>query len=172
MPIKFDLSKHRHNRIFIETGTYKGDGVKLALKAGFDIVCSIEIDLKRCQENMVRFKDNNNVFLYHGDSSVVLNEILNEIDEPCTFWLDAHYDYDGSTRGKELTPIRTELDIICNHSIKNHVILIDDLRDFDRFKHYPGISYTLKKIKEINKDYEIEYLEGIIKNDVLKAYIK
>ncbi len=172
MPIKFNLSKHRHNRIFIETGTYKGQGVKLALKAGFDIVCSIEIDLKRYEENMLRFKDNKNVFLYHGDSSDVLKEILNNIYEPCTFWLDAHYDHDGSTRGKELTPIVKELDIIQEHSIRNHVILIDDLRDFDRFKHYPGIPYTLKKIKEINKDYTIKYLQGHIKNDILKAYIK
>jgi len=172
MPIKFDLSKHRHTSIFIETGTYKGHGVKIALESGFDIVCSIEIDKKRYEENLLRFINNNNVFLYHGDSSDVLKEILDNIDEPCTFWLDAHYDYDGSTRGKELTPIVKELDIIQNHSVKNHVILIDDLRDFNRFKHYPGIPYTLKKIKEINKDYTIEYLQGIVENDVLKAYIK
>ncbi len=172
MPIQFDLLKHRHNGIFIETGTYKGQGVKLALEAGFDIVCSIEIDKKRYEENCLRFIDNSNVFLYHGDSSTVLKEILDNIDEPCTFWLDAHYDFDGGTRGKELTPIVQELDIIQNHNIKNHVILIDDLRDFNRFKHYPGIPYTLKKIKEINKNYTIEYLEGIIQNDVLKAYIK
>ena len=172
MPINFDLPKHKHNRIFIETGTFTGMGVKKALKAGFDKIYSIEIDLKKYKNCVKRFQSHKNVFLYHGDSSMVLEEILNDIDEPCTFWLDAHYIYDGGTRGKLFTPIKKELDIIQNHSIKNHVILIDDIRVFDTAKDYPQMTEMLKKIKEINNDYEIEYLNGHIKNDVLKAYIK
>ena len=171
MPLNFDLSKHKHNRIFIETGTFHGHGILKALKAGFDIICSIELDKKRFDSNIKRFKKNKNVFIYHGDSAIVLKEILNNIKEPCTFWLDAHYSADGATRAKLLTPVKEELITICNHSIKNHVILIDDLRAFES-KDYPGMAYTLKKVKEINKDYTIKYLNGHIKNDVLKAYIK
>ena len=171
MPIKFDLSKHRHNKIFIETGTFAGYGVKKALEAGFEKIYSIEIDLKKYKNCVKIFKNYSNVFLYHGDSSIVLKEILDNIDEPCTFWLDAHYCADGATRGKLFTPIKEELDIIQNHS-RNNVILIDDIRVFGRDNDYPQIIQLLKKIKEINEDYEIEYLNGHLEGDVLKAYIK
>ena len=56
MPIQFDLSRFNNNRIFIETGTYLGDGVAHALKCGFKVVVSIELDKKRYEAAKKRFK--------------------------------------------------------------------------------------------------------------------
>ena len=48
MPIKFDLQQfYAKDRIFIETGTYIGDGVKTALRSGFEYIYSIELDTDR-----------------------------------------------------------------------------------------------------------------------------
>ena len=55
MPIQFDLSEYK-SPIFIETGTYNGDGVVKALEYGFEQIYSIEIDKDRyeyCKKKFV-----------------------------------------------------------------------------------------------------------------------
>ena len=43
MPIKFDLKEFNNNNIFLETGTYIGEGVKKGLDSGFKNIISIEL---------------------------------------------------------------------------------------------------------------------------------
>ena len=45
MPINFNLKKYK-NSVFLETGTYQGDGIKKALEAGFEKIYSIEINFQ------------------------------------------------------------------------------------------------------------------------------
>ena len=108
MPIKFDLSKYKKN-IFIETGTYMGEGVDYALVQGFEKVYSIELDKERYLECKEKFKENSNVFIYEGDSSVVLKEILKSIDESCVIFLDAHYCADGSSISEKMVPVKRRI---------------------------------------------------------------
>lgn len=42
MPLKFDLKKYL-NKNFVESGTYKRDGIQKALNAGFQKIYSIEV---------------------------------------------------------------------------------------------------------------------------------
>jgi hypothetical protein len=185
MPIKFDLNKFNNNRIFIETGTYVGNGVKKALNSGFKRIFSIELDKKRYLECNRKFKDNKNIKILHGDSGIVLKRLLSLIKEPCTFFLDAHYCGEALEECVEIAdkwcPMSEELDAILNHPIKTHTILIDDMRCIDnthidektgKSVGFPGKENLIKKLKEINPNYKIEYLQGYIKDDVLVAYIK
>ena len=66
----FDLGKFTNNDIFIETGTYGGDGVREAIKVGFKEIYSIEFDRKRYENCKNLFKHNENVKIIHGDSSI------------------------------------------------------------------------------------------------------
>ena len=180
MPIKFDLKKLNANSIFIETGTYMGQGVIKALTSGYKEVHSIELDTKRYESNVKRFKNKKNVHLYHGNSGIVLHNIMKKIKEPCVFWLDAHYCGDGAEMAEKWCPLKEELQAILNHDIKTHTILVDDMRCMD-LQHidvktqkpvdFPGTKNLIIKIKEINPEYKITYLNGHIKNDVLCAKI-
>lgn len=186
MPIRFDLSKFNNNKIFIETGTYVGDGVQSALDAGFKKIFSIELDKQRCKAAIKRFRgQKKNVKILYGDSGSVLPKLLKLVKKPCTFWLDAHYCGEALEEGIAIAnkwcPMEEELEAILNHPIKTHTILIDDMRCID-LQHidvmtglpvgFPGKQNLLKKLKEINSNYTIDYLPGHIPNDVLVAYIK
>lgn len=151
------------NRVFIETGSMGGDGIQQALDEGFEKVYSIEIDhqwWRHCQE---RFKDVPNVHLLLGDSAQMLGPLLKIINEPVTFWLDGHV-------GAESTPLLTELEVIKNHPIKNHKILIDDLRDW-KMKYHGFNTDTLKGLlMKINPKYTLKLEDGWKPNDILAAY--
>ena len=118
------LSKYK-NSIFVETGTAHGGAVKLALKLGFKVVYSIELDEGRYQYNCEQFKDeisNGKVVLINGDSLEVMNSIISYLYVPATFWLDAHVD-DGPC-GKKKCPLYDEIEIIGQSKIKKHTLLL------------------------------------------------
>lgn len=170
------------NPVFIETGTFKGQGVRAALKDGFKRVISIEISnyyYSLCRE---KFKDNKNVELHFGDSVLLLPEILKDTNERCTFWLDGHY-HEKITRAGILTeiemipvPLMEELKIIGKHHIKNHTLLLDDMRlvrNKDEWKDFPYCICDIEEmIHTINPKYDISYIDGYGKDDILVAQIK
>lgn len=192
MPINFDLSKYAYNTIFIETGTYTGDGVKAALKSGFKHIYSIELDKDRFDKCTRKFRGNDNVTIIHGDSSVQLALLMEKITEPVTFWLDAHYCGDGAEIGEKWCPLKEEFDAIHSHAIKTHTILIDDWRcmnnthvDYTWQKQttkgsmdtvddkggkdvgFLGKNNCLTRIREINANYKFTYEKGFVEDDVL-----
>lgn len=168
-----EVFKRHWNPVFIESGSCLGDGIENALQAGFTEIHSIELLPSYYQLCCNRFQNNPYVHLYPGDSSVVLNEILEHIDQRATFWLDGHYSWNGTARGDTNTPILAELACIANHHIKNHTILIDDVREFGTVEFdFIELEDIIKVIKEINPDYEISYEDGYICNDVLVAEIR
>ena len=85
-----ELAEKYNCKIFIETGTQSGENISLVSKH-FDKCFSIEIDEGWFNMAMENNKDNDNVYLYHGCSSVGLSEILEDIDEPYIIFLDAHW---------------------------------------------------------------------------------
>lgn len=163
------------NHYFVESGTYAGDGIKMALDAGFQEIFSIEILPQYYKNCITKFANYNNVHLILGDSVKIFPEILKKIDAPATFWLDAHFcSYDGKRQREgyiaKTTSLEEELLAIRNHPIKEHTILIDDVRLFDT-AHMERIS--LKKVKDllrsINPDYRIFFIDGSYPNDILVA---
>lgn len=147
-------------RVFFETGTWMGDGIALALRAGYLEIHSIEINPQYLALTRKRFKDHKNIFLYLGDSGKDLLSRIRNIDEQITFWLDGHNGF-YDPNGKKNTPLLAELEQIGEHHIKNHILIIDDMHCCEK----PLFDYMTKddiiaKIKEINPNYMIYYVDG------------
>lgn len=116
---------------FIETGTYRM-GTTLWAASYFERVFSIEAHLERYRANAAHPWEERDVpvSLWHGDSAILLPQILKEhIHERALFWLDAHFmDEDGYASE---CPVLAEIRAINEHPYANqHVILIDDARLF------------------------------------------
>jgi hypothetical protein len=161
----------QNSRIFIETGSYKGEGLEEALNFSFEKLYSIELHKSLYEECLKKFKDNNKVELFYGDSGTILFNIINHINNKITFWLDGHFSGDHTAKGIKISPIMEELEQIKNHSINYHTIMIDDIRYVKQGYYEMTMIDIIKKIKEINNNYNIIFEDGVEKNDILIAYI-
>lgn len=164
------------NKIFVETGTYLGDGVKKALHAGFKEVYSIELDTHLYKECLKKFVGFPHVHLFYGDSSFALRDIIANINEPVTFWLDGHQ-CPPYKDGRKNCPLIEELEIIKEHPIKTHTIVIDDMHCCNT-ELFDGLSQQdlIDKVLEINQNYAITFQpggdDGEYPHNVLVAEIK
>lgn len=167
---KLSLFQQHLNPCFAETGSCEGDGIRTALQAGFNNVISIELLLSSYNYCFSLFKDDVRVKLYTGDSAFILWDIIKGIDCCITFWLDGHSS-GGSPKGHVSSPLIYELEQIKKHPIKNHTILIDDLRSWSRGNPEIGfdISDLKDKILEINPFYEFSLADGYFEKDILVA---
>ena len=116
MPIVGDLLvKHRGaSDIFVETGTFLGDGVRKAIDARFPAIYSLEIDAGLVERNRAQFAQHPQVTIVHGDSSKDLGALVAPLAGPITFWLDGHYSSNPLTgyNPEHICPILLELDQI------------------------------------------------------------
>jgi hypothetical protein len=160
------------NPVLIETGTYFGDGIAMALQVGFKEVHSIELSPYFFKLSSDRFKGNPAVHLYQGDSSVKLKEVLKNIDQRATFWLDGHFSEGITAKGATRSPILQELAAIAEHPIKNHTILIDDIRQLGTIHFdYVELIDLVEALMKINPDYRLSFEDGFVPNDILVAEI-
>ncbi len=140
-------------RTFVETGTAGGGTVKKMLSY-FDTLYSVELDPILFEKGMQKLGTNPKVTLLKGDSGTVLKEsILPHLSGPALFWLDAHYSGTGTAKAALDTPIVEELLTIFAHPIKKHVIVIDDMREFNGTHDYPHLSELKKIIAEKAPEY-------------------
>jgi len=176
MTMKFDVSKYLTS-CFIESGTYHGKGIIRAIKAGFKVVYSIEVleaSKHIAENNLQSYHKDAVINLYLGDSIHILPQILENLTERATFWLDGHGGYDGAGACEKNCPLYEELDAIEKHYIKDHIIMIDDLRIIRNGAwgthnvNEAGIMYRLKKI---NSDYKFFYEDGAEDRDCLVAVV-
>ena len=152
--------------IFVETGTYEGEMVN-AIRKIFETIYSIELDYELYNSAKEKFSKYNQISIIQGDSSKILPLILSKIDQPCLFWLDAHYSGGFTSKGEIETPILTELSHILNNSKFDHVILIDDARCFIGLNDYP----TLKELKKLISKKRPNY-SFIVKEDIIRIHKK
>lgn len=173
MPSNVDNFKKFKNELFIETGSFYGEGIQQAIDAGFENIISIELSPKYFSICVNRFNFNPQVKIVFGDSYKVLKEILPQINKRITFWLDGHHSCEDTALGDFWAPLIQELDSIKNHHMKNHTIIIDDMRCWvDPNDNHGFVTNDLiEKLKEINSDYKLEYLDGAQEKDILVAYI-
>lgn len=172
------MPSHKHifakylNKYFIETGTFEGQGVEYALDVGFDHVRSVDINYASYTDNLVKFNYNPRVQLYHGPTETKLWEMIKDIDVPATFWLDAHWSGEGTPMSDKKCPLLEELEVIKNHLVKNHTIMIDDIRccgtDYFDFITKEQLE---AKVREINPNYVITYEDSWEKNDIMVCRI-
>jgi hypothetical protein len=173
MPSNIENFKKCPNNIFIETGSFLGDGIQQALDAGFSKVISIELSDKYFSICKNRFSNNSNVSIIKGDSFLVLPSIMENVNEQVTFWLDGHHSCGDTALGEHWAPLMQELDVIKNHIVKTHTIMIDDMRCWEEPNAVHGFykEDIFKKLLEINSEYKFTYEDGLQENDILVAHI-
>jgi len=176
MPANNEIFKKYMNPAFIETGSYLGDGIQSAIDAGFNKVYSIELSPLHFHNCVERFKYNLKVHLVLGESHKELEALLKNINTPVTFWLDGHYSGPHTAKGEVESPLLQELEIISRHHIKNHTILIDDLRCWSIENHGFNTAILKDKCLDINSNYKFTLENGYDKgqtfiDDILVAYV-
>ncbi len=152
-------------KILIETGTYLGDMVEVQKKR-FDKIISIELGSDLYAKAKERFKNDKNIVIIQGDSARVLPEVILSINEPAIFWLDGHYSGGITAKGEIECPIMGELDAIFSGKIKDHILLIDDAREFKGINGYPTIEKLSGYVKSKNEKYQIE-----VKHDIIRCVV-
>ena len=158
-----DVGIKKDCKYFVETGTHFGGSVSVALELGFEKVLSCEMMEDRYRHCMEKFKDDDNVFLYLGNSVSSFPYMMKNIDQKSLFWIDAHAEGGG-------VPTFEELDFIKTLPTRNHSILIDDVPIY-----FAGeMKKKLKnKLLSINPNYTI--VEYQIRDDVgyvMGAYVE
>ena len=146
---------------FYESGTYLGEMVE-AVKDLFTTIYTVELDNALYKQACKRFKKDKHVQIVEGDSGKVLPEIIENKEEPILFWLDGHYSAGMTAQGDEYSPIMKEILPILNHPVKEHVILIDDAREFVGKDGYPDLENFEKSVRDLRPD-----LSFSVKHDVI-----
>jgi len=168
----------------VETGTFKG-GSTVILAEFVEHVYSIELNPEYYAEASTRMvkefdydrifsedyvsgyiKDSKHITLFHGDSPTVLRGIIDQLETPTLFYLDAHWD--------EYWPILDELKAIGKHS--DCVVIVHDIKVPEGLQGYEqyvgakldknganieavGLDFDLIKepLMAINPEFEISY---------------
>jgi hypothetical protein len=149
-------------RVFVETGTFAG-GMIDAVKGRFQRVLSIELDTGWHSRAVERFRNDTHVTLLMGDSALRLPEVLASLNEPALFWLDAHYSGPVTARGAIDTPIARELAAIRAHRGTGHVVLIDDMRDFQGRDGYPTVDELTAWIRQVDPGGVVDVRDDILR---------
>lgn len=152
-----DFAKKFGLKVFVETGTYRGNMVE-AMKPYFNQIYSIELGWELYEKARERFDGDRRIKIVHGDSGIELWKVLDSLDQPALFWLDGHYSDGVTARGNKDTPIIEELVSIFNSQQRGHVIIIDDARLFGTDPAYPSIDDLSKFVKanRPNVKFEVE----------------
>jgi hypothetical protein len=130
----------QYKRVF-ETGTLFGGTVQSLHKMPIEID-TIELFEPLYVDVKKRLGHITNARFHLGDSGVVLPQLLKDLKEPAVFWLDGHYSGEGTGQAGLDTPIIAELETIAAHPVKNHLVLIDDIRAFGQSKDYPTLKWV------------------------------
>ena len=149
-------------KTLIETGTYYGDTI-WRVRRDFARIVSIEIDPVLAGNARRRFSGDRHVEFVIGDSGEKLPEVLARTTERCLFWLDGHYSGEITGRGDLDSPIVAELKHIWAHPVPDHVILVDDARDFTGQGGYPTIDGLRAAVKRERPAWSFEVRDDIIR---------
>ena len=77
--------------------------------------------------------------------------------------VDAHYSGGITAEGDKLSPVMEEVIIILTHSVKKHVILIDDAREFTGRDGYPELSELKEKVAMLRPELIFTVEKDIIR---------
>lgn len=161
--------------VAVETGTLFGDSTA-RLSKHFPRVYTIEINRALYEKAVAKFRKNDKVRVLFGDSKLVLRELIQEIRQPCLFYLDAHFSGDHTTDWKKSNwrgyrvdtgfsgdqptaenqvPLFEEIKSIHDDFKSPCLIYVDDIDKFDesgaglRDKKFQGEDWTHLNLNEI-----------------------
>lgn len=161
MPISAEtLKRYKKGSVFVETGCDRGEGIAAALEAGFETIISIELSLASVENARNRFRGQPVTVLW-GGSAQTLTAVLNDLDEPATFWLDAHPD--------DSSPIIAELAVFAQYPLNTHTILVDDRRLMHGAWNNVREDDVRAALLRVNPLYKISTAPGIVADDVIVA---
>ena len=146
--------------VLVETGTFLGDTV-FALRNDFDRIISIELDPRLAAAATSRFADNKHIRVIHGDSGHAVRAVLGTLQEPALFWLDAHWSGGVTARAQSETPLVQELELIAQHSVVDHVVLIDDAQLLGNGTDYPSRDAVRGLVARHRPQWAHEEVDGI-----------
>jgi hypothetical protein len=146
----------------IETGTYLGAMIR-ATRGSFRRIYSVELDRALYHRAERKFARDDHITLYRGDSAEVLPSLLERLDEPCLFWLDAHHSGALTARGELESPVMQEIQCILRHPVCGHVVLVDDARAFVGEGGYPTLAGLQATIAARRPDWAFQVQYDIIR---------
>jgi hypothetical protein len=155
-----EFQKRFQLKILVETGTYLGDMVEAQIDR-FEKIYSIELSERLAKRAKKRFKSYSHITILQGDSGLVLDQLVPEIDKPALFWLDGHYSEGITAKGEKECPVSEELAAILKSALP-HVILIDDARLFNGTHDYPTNEEIQGIISVSNKRYSLSEKDDIL----------
>lgn len=152
---------HFKTPVLVETGLWLAETM-LYCKDDFETLHSIELDPDRVKRGRALLKDAPNVHIHLGDSGELLPQLLNQLNQRTLFWLDAHFPPGEAGQDFAETPIVKELQAIANHPVKDHVILIDDARDFGQGE-YPSLEWMHELVINLFPGFIFYVVDDIIR---------
>jgi hypothetical protein len=112
---------------FVETGTYRGETTAFAASL-FQRVVTLEIRQDFQDEAKANCREFSNIEFVLGDSANKLDAVVEALEGPALFWLDAHSG-GGYFGADDYRPVLAELAGITKSTFEN-VVIIDDARAF------------------------------------------
>jgi len=147
----------------VETGTYKGQSAKLLSKY-YSVVHTIELRPDLYEEAKKNNSDCKNIIHHRSDSVTILPEIINSLNCPTLYFLDAHLSgVDSAWDGRDNVPLLEELDVILFFQTHPSVFIFDDLRLFDDKFQWNGVN--METIKHTFERYNWIIITDHCKND-------
>jgi hypothetical protein len=116
--------------VFIETGTYNG-WTTFAMEPYFKEIHTIEIKKEIYEKTKSKYNGNKIIF-YLGDSSIVLKDICENVNQSSIFFLDGHWSAGDTGKGEKDCPLYEELTNIMKHFKQDAIVIIDDFRLFGK----------------------------------------
>ena len=110
--------------VFVETGTYNGATTNWAAER-FKKVYTFEAEHGIYRAYL--FSKPDNVDAIFGKSEDMLPDLLERLNEPAVFWLDAHWSSGNTFEG--VCPLEDELKAIAAHPF-DHAVFVDDISLF------------------------------------------
>lgn len=157
-----DLATQQHLRVLVETGTYLGTMVA-AVKQCFDAIYSVELDPGLAASAARRFARAKHVTIVEGDSAVRLAAVLDRLDQPALFWLDAHFSGGATASTGADGPVLHEIELISRHRLgAHHSILIDDARLFSGVNGYPPVARLFELIADHFPRHDVDIDRDVI----------
>jgi len=155
--------------VFIETKTFRGNTIAL-IKPYFSQIFSIESSEKYYQAAVSRFKNDHSVTILKGDSSIVLTDLVKQMNHtPTLFWLDVYWSEDEQTVGKSFQCLLLDELGALAHLHEKSVILIDDARFLlcppgqpHDYAQWPDFNAILAALNKLSTTHQVMVLNDVI----------
>jgi hypothetical protein len=122
------------------------------MKNRFAEIYSVEFDSTLARRAAKKFSRWPHIHILEGDSQKAVPELLQSIRQPALFWLDAgYYGWAGLQGDKQR--LTSELEAVLGHSIRQHVILMDDARGLNGQNGSPTIEQLKRRIEAAKPVY-------------------